>query len=471
MPASRRDFLKSAGAAATAIAMAQLLPAEAAGAAASTNLIQTTITDATGRRFTTANPIPWGAPTSAPAIEIHPTITQQTILGFGCAFTDAACFTLNRLTESARADLFHEMFSPAEMGLNVCRLCIGSSDYTTEMFSYDEGSPDPDLKRFSIDRDRKYLLPIVRQARAMNPDLFLFASPWSPPGWMKYSNSMLGGSIHPYNADVYSRYILKFLQAYESAGVRVNAITIQNEIDADQNGAMPACTRPEEVEADFIAHHLGPLLRKSAPQTKIWILDHNYNLVGRVLDQLSRASVRKYIDAIAWHGYAGSPDQMRVAQTAYPHLDMHWTEGGSDIDAPDYLTDWTRWAETFTTILKNGCTSITTWNLALDEHGKPNIGPFHCGGAVTIDSHSAQITRSGLFWALRHFATAFRRGAKIIETKGDIPGVSHIAAQNVDGSINLILANRLSQSIQIRRGNYCASLQLPEDSVTTLSLT
>jgi glucosylceramidase len=472
MPTSRRDFLKSATAATTAIAMERLLSSQAAAAnAASTRPIQTMLTDAAGNRFAPAHPVAWAAPTSAPAIEIDTAIARQTILGFGCAFTDAACLTLNRLTESARAALFHEMFSPAQMGLSVCRLCIGSSDYTTEMYSYDEGSPDPDLKRFSIDHDRRYVLPILRQARVVNPDLFLFASPWSPPGWMKYSNSMLGGSIHPYNTGVYSQYILKFLQAYESAGVHVNAITIQNEIDTDQDGSMPACTWPEEVEARYIADNLGPLIRKSAPQTKIWILDHNYDLVGRVLDQLSRASVRKYVDAIAWHGYAGSPDQMSVAQAAYPHLDMHWTEGGSSFDSPDYLTDWTNWAETFTTILNNGCTSITTWNLALDQQGKPNIGPFHCGGAVTINSQSAQITRSGLFWALRHFATAFRRGAKIVETKGDIPGVSHIAAQNIDGSLNLVLANQAAQSIQIRLKNKSVTVRLPDNSITTLSLT
>ena len=104
------------------------------------------------------------------------------LLGFGAAFTDAACYLFNQLAGPAREQLFHEMFHPSEMGLNVCRTCMGASDYSTQAYSYDEGDPDPELKRFSIAHDREYILPMLRQARQMNPDLFLFSSPWSPPG-------------------------------------------------------------------------------------------------------------------------------------------------------------------------------------------------------------------------------------------------------------------------------------------------
>src|SRR5262249_56042042 len=109
---------------------------------------------------------------------------------FGAAFTDAACYTFNRLDSSAREQLFHDLFHPSEMGLNVCRTCIGSSDYSTEMFSYDEGDPDPEMKRFSIAHDQPYVLPILREARNQNPDLFLFSSPSIPPASITPAASM-----------------------------------------------------------------------------------------------------------------------------------------------------------------------------------------------------------------------------------------------------------------------------------------
>ena len=150
---------------------------------------------------------------------VDPSMKFQEILGFGAAFTDASCFTFNRLDPVARERVFYELFDPSEMGLSVCRTCIGSSDYSTKVYSYDDGDADPDLTRFSIEHDRAYILPILREARKANPDLFLFSSPWSPPGWMKSNHSMLGGNMRREYMSSYANYILKFLQGYEAEGV------------------------------------------------------------------------------------------------------------------------------------------------------------------------------------------------------------------------------------------------------------
>ena len=134
------------------------------------------------------------------------------MLGFGAALTDASCYVLSRLTDAERRPLMHELFAPGEMALNVCRTCIGSSDYSQTVYSFDESAePDPELKKFSIDHDRAYILPILRAARNVNPDLFLFSSPWSPPGWMKSNGSMLGGAMRKHNFEPYAHYFLKFL--------------------------------------------------------------------------------------------------------------------------------------------------------------------------------------------------------------------------------------------------------------------
>src|SRR5262249_50265749 len=153
------------------------------------------------------------------------------------------------------------------------------------------------------------------------------------------------------------------------------------------------------------------LFEKEGLKTKIWILDHNYNLWGRAICELDDPGLRKYTDSVAWHGYVGTPDMVSKVHEAHPDANMYWTEGGPDITAADYATDWANWGRTYTKAIRNWCQSITGWNLALDEKGRPNIGPFPCGGMVTINSATKEITRSGQYWAFAHFSRVVRRGA------------------------------------------------------------
>jgi glucosylceramidase len=423
-------------------------------------------------RFAAAPRATWGPAPEAPGanqIRLDPSKKFQEVLGFGGAFTDAACYMFNQLAPSVREQLFHEMFHPSQMGLSVCRICVGSSDYGRKVYSFDEGEPDPDLKRFSIEHDRGYILPILRQARQVNPDLFLFASPWSPPGWMKSGGTMLGGSMRRHSLSVYARYFLKFLQAYAAEGVPVQAVTPQNEVDTDQDGAMPACIWAQEYEIEFVSSHLGPLLASSGMPVKIWVLDHNYNLWGRVMDELEDDQLRKYCNAVAWHGYAGSPEMMSKVQEAFPAVEMYWTEGGPDYKDPGYLTNWCNWGGTFTAILRNGCRSITAWNLALDEVGRPNIGPFSCGGAVTINSQTKEITRSGMFWAFDHLSRVIRRGARRFDSQSEAADLQHVALENPDGQQVLVVTNMgPARGIELRCEDKAAQVSLKEDSITTL---
>jgi glucosylceramidase len=403
-------------------------------------------------------------------IHLNPATKFQEILGFGGAFTDAACYTFNRLASDVRERLFHELFHPSEMGLSVGRICVGSSDYSTSLYSFDEGEPDPELKRFSIDHDRQYILPILLQARKANPGLFLFSTPWSPPGWMKANGSMLGGSMRKPSFAVYAEYYLRFLQAYAAEGVPVQALTTQNEPDTDQDGRMPACLWGQEYEIEFLRDHLGPLIERNSLPTKIWILDHNYNLWGRVVCSLEDEKLRNYANAVAWHGYSGTPDMMSRVQEAFPEIEMHWTEGGPDYKDPAYLTDWCKWAGTFCGVLRNWCCSITSWNLALDENGKPNIGPFPCGGVVTIHSQTKEVTRSGQFWAFAHFSRLLRRGARRFASYSSAPDLHHVALENPDGQRVLVTVNEgPARKIELDLANMTASISLKAGSVTTLA--
>ncbi|MGB8011884.1 MAG: glycoside hydrolase family 30 beta sandwich domain-containing protein [Terriglobales bacterium] len=474
--ATRRDFLKVAGVGAVVIANSastagEVLLGESSQGDSPSGELRAWVTD-NDRRIAAASSVPWTDPVGWAAqdsIAIIPEKKFQPILGFGAALTDGSCLLFNGLTPAAREELFHVLFHPSEMGLNVCRTCVGSSDHSASVYSFDDGDPDPELKRFSIEHDRAYILPMLRQARQVNPELFLFSSPWSPPGWMKDNGSMLGGCMRHTYMPSYANYFVKFLQGYEAEGVPVQAITVQNEVDADQQGLMPQCFWPQDCEADFVGLHLGPQFERSGVKTKIWIIDHNYNLWGRAIAELETPGVRKYTNAVAWHGYSGKPEWMQRVQAVFPDIEMYWTEGSPDYNDPDYFK-WTPWAQNFVNILQNGCRSITAWCFATDEHGHPNVGPYPLGGVLTIDSRTKDIYHSGQYWAMGHFSRFIKRGAVRIESQGSAKDLSHCAFENPDGSLVIVIANPgHPRTCEIQLNGKVARLSLTGDSVTTLT--
>ena len=476
---SRREFLKAASASAAALAVGGRA---ALAAPAGSVRVWATYRD---RRYSAAEPVAWKpvASVMADAIVLDPRATKQEILGFGGALTDATCYVLSQLKADERAEVMHDLFSAKEMNLIVNRTCIGASDYSRTAYTFDESdTPDPELKKFSIEHDKAYILPMLREVRKANSEMFLFSSPWSPPGWMKTGGSMMGGAMRKHSYDPYAKYFLKFLEAYKADGVLIDAVTVQNEVDADQDGRMPACLWGQEYEIEFVKEHLGPTLRDAGLKTKIWVLDHNYNLWGRAMAELADPKAYEYIDGIAWHGYVGDATAMTHVHDAYPEKNAYWTEGGPDITAPDYATDWAKWGEVFNGVLNNWSRSITAWNIALDEQGKPNIGPFPCGGVITIDNATHKVTKSGQYWAFAHFAKHVKRGAKVFATNGTEAAVTgglienkasksltHAGFRNPDGSHVIVLANRGDERlVQLVHGSQSLELTLPADSLFTL---
>jgi glucosylceramidase len=270
----------------------------------------------------------------------------------------------------------------------------------------------------------------------------------------------------------YAKYFVKFLQGYEAQGVPVQAVTVQNEVDADQQGLMPACFWPQDYEADFLRFHLGPEFERSGVKTKIWIIDHNYNLWGRAIAELETEDVRKYTNAVAWHGYTGEPEWMSRVQNAFPDLEMYWTEGSPDHNDPEYMKCWVPWAQKFIGILANSCRAVTGWSFATDEHGKPNIGPYPCGGMITIDSKTRDIYHSGQFWAMGHFSRFVKRGAVRIQSEGSAKDLYHCAFENLDGSLVTVLTNPgVTRNCELRLRQQVAKLTLPANSVVTLTST
>lgn len=470
---TRREFLQIAGATAALASVTDVIPTKAFASTEtpSGSEVQVFVTDEK-QRYAKGPSVAWLAgPSSGDVISVDASKRYQPILGFGAALTDAACWNIHQMPEAPREELMHDLFHPSEMNLSVGRVCIGSSDYSRNAYSYDDGEPDPELKRFSIDHDREYILPTLLQARKLNPDLYLLSTPWSPPGWMKSTqNTLLGGTISRSHLGVYAKYLVKFLQAYGDAGVPLNAISSQNEVDTDQDGKMPACTWPQEIEVQFVGDDLGPAIEQAGLDTKIWLIDHNYNLWGRAIAELDDPKVHKYTSAVAWHGYVGKPEWMLKVLAAHPDVEMYWTEGGPDYTAPDYETDWARWSNTFTGVMRNYGRCIIAWNLVLDEVGKPNIGPFPCGGVVTVNSKTKKVTRSGQYWAFAHYSRNVRKGASRIESGGDIAGLSHIAFGNPDGTKVVVITNAgAARNVAVRDGKRMSTVQLSPNSVTTLT--
>ena len=236
---------------------------------------------------------------------------------------------------------------------------------------------------------------------------------------------------------------MKFLQAYAADGVPVQAVTVQNEVDTDQDGRMPACAWPQEYEMGFVKNHLGPALQKNGLATKIWILDHNYNLWGRAVAEFDDPDVHKYCNAAAFHGYVGTPDQMTKFHEALSrtHRSIGRKGGRTTRRQITRLTGRSGGKRSRRRSAKLG-QSITGWNLALDEKGRPNIGPFPCGGMVTIHSQSRKTSlRAGSIGRLHTSRDTIRRGAKRFETSGNADaGVDHVAFENPDGQKVLVLS-------------------------------
>lgn len=373
----------------------------------------------------------------------------QTMLGFGMALTDAACIMIRRLPEEEQKKLMHEVFSPAEMNFSVGRICVGASDYADEVYHFAPREDDMEMEAFDASHDDRDILPVLQMAQKENPDLFLFSSPWSPPGWMKTSRIMQGGWMREKYLDAYVRYYLKFIQYYEQKGIRIQAMTTQNETETDQVSRMPACLWHPELEAAFVKKMRKALDETGYKDLKIWLTDHNFNLWRRPFYQLEDEELRSAASGIAWHPYEGHPEVMEWIQRKYPDTEQHWTEGSVICDlygginaSMPHLT-YADYARGFIRAIESGMQSITLWNLALDENGYPNVGPFGCKGAIKISSDGRQVTRSMDYYTLAHFSRYIGRGARrILLKKEQIPANFEVAAfENPDGTVAAVVSN------------------------------
>lgn len=404
--------------------------------------------------------------------------------GFGVAITGSSCYLLSTMEETARRALIGRIYGKNGLGLSVARLSIGASDYSAETYSYDDIPNDVALEHFSIDRDRAYVIPMIKEILAVNLDLYLFASPWSPPGWMKTNGRMCGGYMRDKYVACYADYIIKFLEAYEECGIHVSAITPQNEPETQQHGQMPACIWHPDIEARFVSV-LRRKLDEKGMDTEIWMYDYNFDNVERVKASLDdHEALRRDASGIAFHYYRGDIAQCAEVQEAYPELKMHFTEGGPRL-YDNYATDWCKWGIMMSEVLHHGFGSFTGWNLLLNENGGPNVGPFFCGGLVTLNSRSGELSYSGQYKAFRHIVPFMKKGSRVHRVAIDRNGfgmfgfginkarhaMHAVSFETPDGKIVYILSNPDKEKRQVQffeRGEWWYSELLPNSLSTVV---
>lgn len=393
--------------------------------------------------------------------------------GVGVSLTDASCWWISQMDPAVREAFLRDAFTPEGMNLSLIRLNCGASDYATELYNYDDVAGDVKMKHFSVARDEQYMIPVIREVQALRPDIYTYSAIWSEPGWMKTSGAMCGGALKDEYLQAFANYMAAYVKEYKARGVKIDAMSIHNEPETDQAGGCPASivTADQEIK---LAGKLVPQAFKKAgvADTDIWIWDYDYAGYERVLRELSDASVRKNVKAVAWHPYSGSPTVVREVLKQFPEKEMHLTERGPNLQKKDIQTF--RWfADVVFGALNNGCSSYSSWNLILDEDGQPVTGKYPCGGLREINSVTGEITDSRQAQLFRQFCPYVQVGAEILDVNHPDPTMASIAFRNPDGSIVVVVvadSDPGRRKFQIKyKGEYLGlSLPLGTASMTTV---
>jgi len=410
-----------------------------------------------------------------PTIIIDDDKTFQTIEGFGGAFTDAAATTFGKLPRGAQEEFLKASFDPVEgNGYTLCRTTIHSCDYSGEMYTYDDTPGDKALKDFSIDHDRKDRIPFITRAQAAaRGKLRLYASPWSPPGWMKTNGEMLhGGKLKPEYFQTWADYFVRYVKAYAAENIPIWGLTVQNEPLATQ--VWESCIFTAEEERDFVKNFLGPTLQKAGLSgVKLMIWDHNRGLMyQRVQPSYEDKEASKYIWGAAIHWYVGDHfDNVRVVHDAFPDKHLLYTEGGIG-------GTWAaaqRLAKNVILDLNNWTDGWAVWNLLLDEQN----GPRHAGGTsargstiVNANTATGEITYNPPHYAFGQFSRFIRPGARRIACTSSSDDFIATAALNPDGTIAVVVHNLAARETFFRvwlRGKF-AKYQSPPKAVITFVL-
>lgn len=388
---------------------------------------------------------------AGPAEPLHIVVDRrikfQEMVGFGASVTDASAFVLQHfLDDEQRQSLVQELFSrEAGIGLDFVRVTIGASDFSLEPYSLDDvppGETDAGLEHFSIDANREELLPVLRAALAINPQLKVMASPWSAPAWMKTSGSLVKGQLREEAYGPFAQYLSRFVDAFAAEGVPMYAITLQNEPHFEPPN-YPGMRLTPAARSRLIGEFVGPLFAERHPQTRILEWDHNWNELDAPLLVLQDPGASRYVSGVAWHCYGGFVAAQSTFHMIRPDKETYITEcsgGGWEPPGLDPLTQFA--GQLIAGGIRGWAKGVLLWNLALDEDHGPRLGGCpNCRGVVTIDSHDGRVTRNPEYYALAHYSRFVLPGARRIASSQEEGGLDNVAFENPDGSVVLVVVN------------------------------
>ncbi|MCG1037427.1 glycoside hydrolase family 30 protein [Polaribacter sargassicola] len=425
--------------------------------------------------------------TNIPDITVYTDSLLQKVDGIGGAFNELGWDALSVLPKEESKKVFNELFSEKGANFSMCRIPIGASDYALSYYSSNDVPEDFEMRDFNIDRDKYILIPYLKEALKVKPNLQIWASPWSPPAWMKvnehyamrsgdFENAKKGNKMNP-EAEIlnnatafkmqerylkaYALYFSKFVQAYKNAGVSLFAIMPQNEIAFQPN--WPSCTwRPEDM-AYFINDFLGPQFVKDGLETEIWLGTVNSGNPNYVKTILEYKSTAQYISGAGfqWGGAKSIP----TVHKTFPDLKLMQTEN----KCGEHENDWTSVERSWKDIVhyfKNGSGSYMYWNMILDETGKSAWG-WPQNSMVVIDKTTKKVTYTDEFYLFKHLSHFIQPGDYFLKSS---EGKNHIAFKLKDGRVIVMLYNakETSDTVSVKVDDKNVSIELTAKSINTL---
>ncbi|MGB8704213.1 MAG: glycoside hydrolase family 30 protein [Gillisia sp.] len=415
------------------------------------------------------------------SVFVEPSKTFQTFMGIGGAITDASAEVFAKLPKKEQQKLLTAYYDQDNgIGYTLARTNINSCDFSSESYTYVQPG-DKDLSTFSIDHDKKYRIPLIKQAtQAAGGKLQMYVSPWSPPPFMKTNNSMLqGGKLKKEYSQNWANYYVKFINAYEKEGIPIWGLSIQNEPMAKQT--WESCIYTAEDERDFLKNFLGPTLEKDGlGDKKIIVWDHNRDLMFNTASVIyDDPEASKYAWGTGFHWYetwtGAKPLYENVSRVneAYPDKNLMFTEGcveKFDASKYQYWPNGERYGEQMIHDFNNGTVAWTDWNILLDQNGGPNhVGNF-CFAPVHANTDTGKLIFTPSYYYIGQFSKFIHPGAKRVSTSVSRSVLLSTSFINKDGKMATVVMNETDKAIKYNLivGDSEAVFEIPAHAIQTL---
>ncbi len=421
-----------------------------------------------------------GGASGSLVITVDAATQYQQMDGFGGSLTDSSAWLIwNKLSATQQSSLMQQLFSPSRgVGISFLRQPMGATDFSASgNYSYDDvpaGQTDPNLTNFSTLHDAAYIIPLIKQALSINPNVKVVALPWSPPAWMKANGTMNGGNMNTAYFPSLAQYFVDFVQAYQQQGIPIYGLSVQNE-PLNSTTGYPSESLAASDESTFIASDLGPALTNAGlGSVKIFGYEHNWDNTAYPESVLGSPALQ-YVAGSSFHCYAGDPSAQSNVETAFPAKDIWFTECSGTVGST-FAGDLVWQAEHLLIgATRNWARSVSLWNLALDQNSGPINGTCtNCRGVVTIDDSvsPAKITFNVEYYILGHLGKFVMPGAHRINSNTfGASSIEDVAFQNPDGSVVLFVLNSASNAgtFSVSFNGQSFNYTLPAGAVATFT--